>query len=81
MKSEKRVVTATSFCGQLLGNVNNEKLSDAAFREMVRNTLPIVIFDAGENICPECGVRLVDGMCPGTSLQKCSNYGKVVKRS
>jgi len=35
-------VPAANFVGTLAVNVDNEKLSDAAFREFVRNTLPIV---------------------------------------
>lgn len=40
----ERTVPAAHFCGTLAVNVDNEKLSDADFREFVRNTLPIVIF-------------------------------------
>ena len=39
-----RVVPAGHFCGTLAANVDNEKLTDAEFREFVRNTLPIVDF-------------------------------------
>ena len=35
-------VSAAHFVGTLRGNVDNERLSDAEFREFVRNTLPIV---------------------------------------
>jgi hypothetical protein len=35
-------VPATHFVQTLAANVDNEKLDDAAFREFVRNTLPIV---------------------------------------
>jgi hypothetical protein len=37
-------VPAENFMATLNANVDNEKLSDADFREFVRNTLPIVIF-------------------------------------
>lgn len=37
-------VPATNFCATLAANVDNGKLSDAEFREFVRNTLPIVDF-------------------------------------
>ena len=46
---EIRTVPAANFCGTLQANVDNEKLSDAAFREFVRNTLPIVIFEMPAN--------------------------------
>lgn len=38
-----RKLPAESFCQTLTANVDNEGLSDADFRELVRNTLPIVI--------------------------------------
>lgn len=40
----ERKVPAESFMQTLSANVDNERLSDAGFRELVRNTLPIVIF-------------------------------------
>ena len=40
----ERTVPADNFVATLAGNVDNEKLSDARFREFVRNTLPIVIY-------------------------------------
>ena len=44
MKSPKRIETvpADSFVGTMAINVDNKEMSDAAFREFVRNTLPIV---------------------------------------
>lgn len=44
-----RVVDAENFCATLAANVDNEKLSDADFREFARNTLPIVRFPRKEN--------------------------------
>lgn len=35
-------IPARHFVKTLAANVDNEKLTDEAFREMVRNTLPIV---------------------------------------
>jgi hypothetical protein len=35
-------VPALNFLGTMMANVDNEKLSDAEFREFIRNTLPIV---------------------------------------
>lgn len=35
-------VPAVSFIGTMMANVDNDKLSDADFRQMFRNTLPIV---------------------------------------
>jgi len=43
-KEAERKVPAESFTQTLNANVDNERLSDAGFRELVRNTLPIVIF-------------------------------------
>ena len=43
-KKDKRVVSAESFVGTLAANVDNKKLSDKNFRQLVRNTLPIVIY-------------------------------------
>lgn len=44
-KQDKRVVPAESFVGTMAANVDNKKMSDKDFREMVRRTLPIVIYD------------------------------------
>lgn len=38
----KTFIPARHFVKTLAANVDNEKLSDEAFREFVRNTLPIV---------------------------------------
>ena len=38
----KQTVPAANFVGTLTVNVDNDKMSDAEFREFVRNTLPIV---------------------------------------
>lgn len=40
----KRTVPAENFMATLAANTDNKRLSDAGFREFVRNTLPIVIF-------------------------------------
>ena len=40
-----RTVPASNFVTQLETNVDNTKLSDADFREFVRNTLPIVQYE------------------------------------
>lgn len=40
----ERIVPAENFCQTLDVNVNNPSLSDKAFRELVRNTLPIVVY-------------------------------------
>lgn len=39
---EEEKIPASNFCQTLKANVDNDKLSDADFRQMVRNTLPIV---------------------------------------
>ena len=46
LKREKltRVVPAENFVGTLSANVNNRKMTDKDFRQLVRNTLPIVIY-------------------------------------
>lgn len=43
--AQERTVSAESFCQTLERNINNTALDDAAFRQFVRNTLPIVIFE------------------------------------
>ena len=40
----ERKVPAENFMQTLDANVDNEMLSEAEFREMIRNTLPIVVF-------------------------------------
>lgn len=41
-------VPAENFMATVAANVNNRQLSDGAFREFVRNSLPVVIFPRGE---------------------------------
>ena len=43
--AEEIKVPAEHFCQSLSVNVDNDKQTDKAFREFVRNTLPIVIFE------------------------------------
>ena len=45
---EERTVPASSFVGTISANVDNIKLTDEKFRQFVRNTLPIVIYDGCE---------------------------------
>ncbi len=45
---EGNPVSAKNFCQLLHVNVDNKKLSDAEFRHMVRNTLPIVDYPIPE---------------------------------
>lgn len=40
----ERVIESGHFVRQLAANVENDKLSDSEFRELVRNTLPIVLY-------------------------------------
>jgi len=47
-------VPSKHFVQTLAVNVNNEKLDDAAFREFVRNTLPIV--EGGEALIEDTRV-------------------------
>jgi len=44
MTPDYPTVPSEHFCRILNVNVDNEKLTDADFRQFVRNTLPIVIF-------------------------------------
>ncbi len=48
MKKPTRVnsVPATNFVSTMAANVDNAEMSDAAFRQFVRNTLPIVDYGA-----------------------------------
>ena len=39
-----RTVPAENFVGTIEVNVDNKKLSDAKFRQFIRDTLPIVIY-------------------------------------
>lgn len=47
-QADKPVVAAENFMATLAANADNAKLSDADFREFVRNTLPIVIYPRPE---------------------------------
>jgi len=42
-----RLISAENFLETVSVNINNKKLSDADFREFVRNTLPIVRYGKG----------------------------------
>ena len=39
---QPQMIPANYFCKQLAANVDNKGLTDSQFREMIRNTLPIV---------------------------------------
>ena len=43
-----RNVKAENFVGTVAANVDNPKLSDKEFRQFIRNTLPIVIYNPGQ---------------------------------
>lgn len=42
MMSSYNIIPAKHFVQMLAANVNNKELSDEAFRELVRNSVPIV---------------------------------------
>jgi hypothetical protein len=42
MGSMNHKVPALNFIGTMMANLDNEKLTDAEFREFIRTTLPIV---------------------------------------
>jgi|SaaInlStandDraft_3_1057020.scaffolds.fasta_scaffold47520_2 hypothetical protein len=46
---EEPVVPADNFVQTIAANVDNTGATDAEFREFIRNTLPIVIYDRNEN--------------------------------
>lgn len=46
--SEQNKISAENFMGTISVNVDNTKLSDKMFRELIRNTLPIVEFPREE---------------------------------
>ena len=45
---KRQPVPAANFVGTLAANVDNEMMSDADFRQIVRNTLPIVEYDKAD---------------------------------
>lgn len=52
-------VPAANFVGTMLANLDNEKLSDADFRQFVRNTMPIVEKPPLDKIASdECRARM-----------------------
>ena len=46
-------VPAVNFIGTVMANVDNEKMSNADFRQFIRNTLPIVEKPKQEKIANE----------------------------
>jgi len=61
-------VDAENFCATLLANVDNKKLTAAAFRQFVRHTLPIVRFPRPQR--PQCELERLGKVaaCPCTCL-------------
>ena len=49
----KETIPAKNFVGTILANVDNLRMSDAEFREFIRNTLPIVEKPALDDIASE----------------------------
>lgn len=47
--NEKRVIPASSFVGTIATNVDNPDLSDKKFRDLIRDALPIVIYERLES--------------------------------
>lgn len=45
---KERTVPASNFMGTIAANVDSRKLSDKAFRDFIRNSLPVVIYDGCE---------------------------------
>ncbi len=45
---QERTVPASHFVGTIAVNVDKKDLSDADFRQFIRNTLPIVEFDGSD---------------------------------
>ena len=72
----KRVVSAANFVATVEANVNNEELSDLAFREFIRTTLPIVVFEGADEedvkVCKSCGttVYAYKEMCDNCGSRK-----------
>lgn len=48
-KPTEKFVTASNFVGTLVANVDNKGLDDCAFRQFVRNSLPLVDYEGGVN--------------------------------
>lgn len=64
----KQTVPAANFVGTLAVNVDNDKMSDAEFREFVRNTLPIVQTFDGWNEAIKACKREVSGYLNGKTV-------------
>ena len=45
---KERTVPASSFVATIAANVDNDELSDDDFRQIVRDVLPVVIYDGCE---------------------------------
>ena len=52
-----RTVPASNFMATVAANVDNAKMSDANFRQFIRNSLPIVIYDG----CDKTEKRVAGG--------------------
>jgi hypothetical protein len=48
LAKHKRTIPADHFMGTIAANVDNDKLSDAEFRQFIRNTLTIVEYPRPE---------------------------------
>lgn len=45
----KRTVPASNFMATVAANVDNMAMSDKDFRQFIRNSLPIVIYEGSDN--------------------------------
>lgn len=62
----KSKVSAENFMVTLDANVENERLSDAGFRDFVRNSIPVVIFP---RVAPLAADMYVDRAAPRTKSE------------
>lgn len=72
------MIPAESFLSTLHMNVDNDRLTDAAFRELVRNTLDIVDFPRPMVVCKFCDYQYdrkqnACDNCDMTSCPMCSS--------
>lgn len=72
-KNKTDTIPASSFVGTMAANVDNDKMTDAEFREFVRNTLPIVEYDSKCSCGKPGRIRYDNDLKAGYHCDECWN--------
>jgi len=68
---KQNTVPASNFVGTVAANVDNEKMSDAEFRQFIRNTLPVVEYESKCSCGKPGRARWDKGLAAGCHCDDC----------